>query len=67
VTANPATYEHMKDNIDIYVDIASANNLEELGQVLFREALDVASGKKTKSEILDQSSYGGIYIVGPQA
>jgi len=67
VTSNPTTYEHMKDNIDIYVDIASANNLEELGQVLFREALDVASGKKTKSEILDQSSYNGIYIVGPQA
>ena len=67
VTANHATYERMMDNIDIYVDIASTSNLEELGRVLFDEALNVASGKKTKSEILDQCNYNGIYVVGPLA
>ncbi|MCK4222629.1 MAG: UxaA family hydrolase [Dehalococcoidia bacterium] len=67
VTANHATYERMMDNIDIYVDIASTSNLEELGRVLFEEALNVASGKKTKSEILDQCNYNGIYVVGPLA
>jgi altronate dehydratase large subunit len=67
VTANHATYERMMDNIDIYVDIASTSNLEELGRALFEEALNVASGKKTKSEILDQCNYNGIYVVGPLA
>ncbi len=67
VTANRATYERMKDNIDVYVDIASTSNLEELGQVLFQETLNVASGKKTKSEMLGQCNYNGIYVVGPLA
>jgi len=67
VTANRATYESMEDNIDIYVDIAASNNLQELGQNLFEEAVSVASGKKTKSEILNQSSYSGIFVAGPQA
>jgi len=67
VTANHATYECMMDNMDIYVDIASTGNLEELGRVLFEEALKVASGRKTKSEILGQSSYNGIYVIGPLA
>ena len=67
VTANRMTYEHLSDNIDIYVDMASSNNLEESGRVLLQEALKVASGKKTKAEILDQCSYNGIYVVGPLA
>jgi altronate dehydratase large subunit len=67
VTANHVTYERMMDNIDIYVDIASTSNLEESGRVLFEEALKVASGRKTRSEIMEQCSYNGIYVIGPLA
>jgi len=67
VTANGPTYEKMKDNIDFYVDLARKDNINEIGETLYEEALKVASGKQTKAEILDQSSYNGIFIVGPLA
>ena len=67
VTANGLTYEKMKDNIDFYVDLARKDNINEIGKTLYEEALKVASGKQTKAEILDQSSYNGIFIVGPLA
>ena len=67
VTANGPTYEKMKDNIDFYVDLARKDNINQIGESLYEEALKVASGKQTKAEILDQSSYNGIFIVGPLA
>lgn len=67
VTANGATYERMKDNIDFYVDLEAKSRLGEVGRELFAEGLEVASGKRTKAEILDQSSYNGIFLVGPLA
>ncbi|MEA3253934.1 MAG: UxaA family hydrolase [Chloroflexota bacterium] len=67
VTANGGTYERMKDNMDIYADLSSSRSMEELGQILFQEALDVASGKRTRAEILDQSRYNGIFLLGPIA
>jgi altronate dehydratase large subunit len=67
VTANGLTYEKMKDNIDFYVDLARKDRINEIGETLYEEALKVASGKQTKAEILDQSSYNGIFIVGPLA
>jgi altronate dehydratase large subunit len=67
VTANGPTYEKMKDNMDFYVDLASKDHMKEIGEALYADAIEVASGKLTKAEILDQSSYNGIFVVGPLA
>ncbi|MFW6126480.1 MAG: UxaA family hydrolase [Chloroflexota bacterium] len=67
VTANRTTYERMQDNIDVYVDLEAKADVEHFGRILFSEALQVASGKQTKAELLDQSRYNGICIAGPLA
>ena len=67
VTANAATYEKMNANMDFYVDLAKKDNMGEIGAKLYEECLLVASGKKTKAEILDQDRYNGMFVVGPLA
>jgi len=49
------------------VNLARKDPTNEIGEALYEEALKVASGKQTKAEILDQSSYNGIFIIGPLA
>lgn len=61
VTANPKTYERLREHIDVYVDIAARGNLQEVGQVFFEEVLAVASGKQTKAEILRYCNYTDIW------
>ena len=61
VTGNPSTYKKMKDNIDIYVgkniiagnDYISDEILKKAGTRIVNEILQVASGKRVKSEILE--------------
>jgi len=67
VTANGATFEKMKDNIDFYVNLAQKDHMGEIGADLYAEALQVASGKQTKAEILGQDRDNGLFIVGPLA
>ena len=67
VTANEATYQKMNDNMDFYVDLSRKDNMGEIGAELYEECLRVASGKKTKAEILDQDRYNGMFVVGPLA
>ncbi|MCK9356147.1 MAG: UxaA family hydrolase [Dehalococcoidia bacterium] len=67
VTANAATYQKMNDNMDFYVDLARKENMGEIGAELYEECLRVASGKRTKAEILDQDRYNGLFVVGPLA
>ena len=66
VTGNPRTAQRLKDHIDIDVSriIKGESTLEEAGESVFQELLNVASGKATKSERL---SYGMISIwnIGP--
>jgi altronate dehydratase large subunit len=64
VTANPNTYERLSDHMDFYVDIAGAADLRQLGQALFEEALAVASGKKTKAEVLGYGNFPDIWVTG---
>lgn len=54
VCGNPHTYSFMHENIDINagVIIDQGTSIEEVGQEIFQEVLDVAEGKKTKAEIL---------------
>ncbi|WP_434640481.1 UxaA family hydrolase [Thermoanaerobacterium thermosaccharolyticum] len=54
ITANKQTYEKMKDNIDVDVSsiISGEKTIEEMGEILLKEVLDVANGKLVKSEVL---------------
>jgi altronate dehydratase large subunit len=54
VTGNSKTYERMKENIDIDAGaiIDGRSTIEDVGKQIFEEVLRVASGKKTKAEIL---------------
>lgn len=64
VTANPKTYAHLPDHMDVYVDIFGEAGMEELGAMIYRETLEVASGKKTKAEALGYGGFPDIWIPG---
>jgi altronate hydrolase len=52
VATNTPMYEHMIDDMDVNAGvILSGTPVEEVGRQIFEEILEVASGKKTKSEI----------------
>lgn len=53
ITGNPQTYGKMKDNIDINAgEILNGNiTLQEMGEVIYKEILEVADGKLTTAEI----------------
>jgi len=54
IATNSLLYSRMNDNMDINAGtiIDGTESLEEVGNRIFKEILDVASGKLTKSEIL---------------
>ena len=54
VTGNAFTFEKMKENIDVNAGtiISEGESLESKGKEIFDMVLDVASGRKTKAEVL---------------
>jgi len=54
ITGNPRTYEKMKENIDINVGqvMTGEKTMQQMGEEIYREILEVASGKLAKAEIL---------------
>lgn len=54
ITGNPQTYQKMKTNIDVDTSkvIKGERNLTDMGEEIFNLILKVASGEKTKAEIL---------------
>ncbi|GEO24488.1 carbohydrate hydrolase [Alicyclobacillus acidoterrestris] len=54
ITGNPNTYNKMRENIDLNIGevIAGKSTLEEKGEEIYQEILEVASGKMVKAEIL---------------
>ena len=66
ITGNPETAEKMRDDIDIDVSgiILGTESIEEAGKKIFRELIEVASGKPTKSETLNYNEFG-IFRIGP--
>lgn len=54
ITGNPKTYQKMKGNIDINAGqvLLGEKTFEQMGNEIYQEILDVASGKQMKSEIL---------------
>jgi len=65
ITANPDTYERLLDHLDVLVDLSERNDFSEVGRVLHREIIEVASGKQTKAEMLDYGSFPNIFTIGP--
>lgn len=66
VTANRATYERMKGDIDICLDQETDTDLASMGQRLYNEALEVASGKLTRAKQTGIVNFAGIWTIGPQ-
>jgi len=54
VTGNPITYRRMRDNIDINAGtiIEGRESIREVGGRIFRFIVEVASGRRTKAELL---------------
>lgn len=59
ITGNPRIYKKMEDNMDIDAGtiIEGKESVEQVGNRIFDELLEVASGKKTKSEILGHKEF----------
>ena len=65
VTGNPNTYNQLADHLDVFAELGNGNTITEMGQVLYQEALAVASGKQTKAEIIGYGNFPNIFTIGP--
>lgn len=65
VTANGQTYRNMEDNIDMDLStvISGEETIEQAGERIFAEMIEVARGRLTKSESLGHREFG-IYRIG---
>jgi altronate dehydratase large subunit len=54
ITGNPRTFERMRENIDINAGqvLTGTRTLQQMGEEIYQEILEVASGKSVKAEIL---------------
>jgi altronate dehydratase large subunit len=59
VSTNNRTYERMKDNFDINagVIVTGEGTIQSVGQRIFDEIVEVASGKSTRAEILGHREF----------
>jgi len=66
VSSNSTVYHRMKDNIDINAGVIldSGESIQSVGEQIFKEIIDVASGKLTKAEILGHNEFA-IHPIGP--
>ena len=54
------------NDIDMLVDaVDSTGGTAEAGEMLYKEILAVASGKKTKAELLNYGNFPNIFTIGP--
>lgn len=67
VTGNINTCERLPDYIDVGVHqvIEGTENLKSAGKRVFDELVEVASGKRTKAEIIGYTDAMNIYVTGP--
>lgn len=59
ITANAETYRKMKDNIDLSIVpvLRGKEKVKEAGRRIFEKILSVASGERTKAELLGQLDF----------
>jgi altronate dehydratase large subunit len=67
VTGNPHTYEQLPEHMDMLIDTIDnpGSSILEAGETLYQEVLAVASGKKTKAELLNYGNFPNIFTIGP--
>ncbi len=67
ITGNTVTWEKLRDHMDVDVSAVmdGVETLPEAGERIFREIIEVASGKLTKAEISGYTKAMDIYMVGP--
>lgn len=66
VSSNSAIYHHWKDNIDVNAGaiLDGEGTLQSMGELIFQEILDVASGKATRAEVLGHREFA-IHAINP--
>jgi altronate dehydratase large subunit len=64
VTGNPNTYQRLPEHLDVFIEL-DKSGIAQAGQTLYQEVLAVASGKKTKAEVLDYGNFPNIFTIGP--
>ncbi|MEK8132083.1 UxaA family hydrolase [Paenibacillus filicis] len=66
IATNSRMFETMADNMDMNAGtiIEGKESIEQVGNRIYEEVLDVANGKRTKAEILKQYDFG-INRIGP--
>jgi altronate dehydratase large subunit len=66
VASNSALYRTMRDNMDLNAGaiLDEDVSLAEIGQRIFEEILDVASGEQTRGELLGHNEFA-IHSIGP--
>ena len=59
VSSNSSVYEHMKENIDINAGeiLEGRETIKSVGDKIFREIIEVASGKVTAAEALGHAEF----------
>ena len=67
ISGNPQTQKCLADHIDKVIQLPEkgADSLAKAGQDLFDEIKAIASGKKTKAEVLGYGQFSNIFTVGP--
>ena len=67
ITGNPVTFKRLPDHIDMLVKLEADKGswIQAEGQRIYREVLSIASGKRTKAEILGYGIFPGMCTRGP--
>ena len=67
ITGNSRTWDKLQDHVDVNVSsiLDGTETLHSAGKRIFKEIIEVASGRKTKAEISGYTKAMDIYMVGP--
>jgi len=67
ITGNPVTFKRLEEHLDILVELThgTGSGLKATGKRIFREVLEVASGKQTKAEMMGYGNFPGLFTGCP--
>lgn len=65
ICGNPETFKKMEDNLDINAGeiIDGLKTVQEVGEEVFNEIVDVINGKQTKAESLNHREFGMLKLI----
>ena len=67
ITGNPKTEKYLSDHIDKFIKLPEEgeNTIAQAGEEIYQEIKAIASGKKTKAEVLGYGQFSNIFTTGP--